>query len=94
MSLVKRARHAVAGALAGAFLGAGLVVSPDYSAAQMRVGESRLQALAARYGSQVRRLVENWQKLIADYRDAAEMEMLEAANNFFNQLAFLDDIVL
>lgn len=43
------------------------------------------------YGSYARQRVATWYKLIDDYKGANTRDKLELVNNFFNQLAFVND---
>ncbi|MEN8205101.1 MAG: transglutaminase-like cysteine peptidase [Pseudomonadota bacterium] len=43
------------------------------------------------YGNYARQRVFTWYKLINDYNDARPLDKLELVNNFFNQLAFVND---
>ncbi len=43
------------------------------------------------YGLYARRRVVTWYQLIGDYQDALPEDKLELVNNFFNQLAFVND---
>ncbi|MGB5179032.1 MAG: transglutaminase-like cysteine peptidase [Gammaproteobacteria bacterium] len=43
------------------------------------------------YGLYARRRVITWYQLISDYQDALPEDKLELVNNFFNQLAFVND---
>jgi predicted transglutaminase-like cysteine proteinase len=46
------------------------------------------------YGNYARQRVVTWYKLINDYKDANTQDKLEQVNNFFNQLAFVNDTEL
>lgn len=43
------------------------------------------------YGQYASQRVNNWYQLINDYRDKQPRDKLELVNNFFNQLAFIND---
>ena len=43
------------------------------------------------YGNYARQRVLMWYQLIDDYQDAPPRDKLERVNNFFNQLAFVND---
>lgn len=63
------------------------------SDARIDVSGEQLQRLESRYGSHVRRRVEDWLALIMSEKSAAsDMDKLRAANNFFNRLDFIEDI--
>lgn len=46
------------------------------------------------YGNYARQRVVTWYKLINDYKDADSLDKLEQVNNYFNQLAFVNDTEL
>ena len=43
------------------------------------------------HGNYAQQRIHTWYKLINDYKDATTLEKLELVNNFFNQLAFVND---
>jgi predicted transglutaminase-like cysteine proteinase len=59
----------------------------DELAASMQV----LSKIEQDYGNFARQRVLTWYKLIEDYKGASIQDKLELVNNFFNQLAFVND---
>lgn len=66
------------------------------------VGESRnvftlpeelLRSVESQYGECAKRRLVAWQTLIRDDSSTSDREKLEKANNFFNQMQFIDDII-
>jgi predicted transglutaminase-like cysteine proteinase len=46
------------------------------------------------YGRAARQRLLNWQKLVREDRSTSDREKLEKVNDFFNQVAFIDDVLL
>ena len=53
--------------------------------------EASLNQLESRYGNDARKRVETWQRIIAENQTAPTMDKLNLANQFINQLQFVDD---
>ena len=52
----------------------------------------QLNALQSRYGQAAVNRIEDWQRMLVVNRDGAEIEKLEAVNNFFNRMRFVSDL--
>jgi len=52
----------------------------------------QLNALQSRYGQAAVNRIEDWQRMLVGNRDGAEMEKLEAVNDFFNRMRFVSDL--
>ena len=58
---------------------------------EMVVSMQVLSKIEQDYGNFALQRVLTWYKLIDDYKDASTQDKLELVNNFFNQLAFVND---
>lgn len=61
-------------------------------AGEFTVSKQVLGKIEQEYGDYARRRVSFWSDLIADNQHANELEKLRVVNDFFNQLAFVNDI--
>ncbi|HCO43841.1 MAG TPA: sulfate adenylyltransferase [Gammaproteobacteria bacterium] len=66
-----------------------LPASADWPA----LDDATLQAVTQRHGALAADRLRAWQALIDDYRDQPLHTQLQATNDFFNRLEFVDDIV-
>jgi len=68
-----------------------IVGFPRLPADEMDVSMQVLSKIEQDYGNFALQRVLKWYKLIDDYKDASTQDKLELVNNFFNQLAFVND---
>lgn len=58
----------------------------------VRLSGAEIERLGKRYGSAAQLRLQAWQDLISTAQDLPEKEKLDAVNDFFNQIRFLNDI--
>lgn len=68
-----------------------LAYLPRLAADEFTPSIALLRQVEQDYGNYARLRVVNWYQLINDYQDALPEDKLELVNNFFNQLAFVND---
>lgn len=61
-------------------------------AGEFTLSDQALENIEQEYGDQARGRVVFWNELISESRDVDELEKLRIANDFFNKLAFVNDI--
>ena len=71
--------------------GVNLVVAGGLVADEFSRSMQTLLRVEQDYGHYASQRVNNWYQLINDYRDEHPRDQLELVNNFFNQLAFIND---
>ena len=71
--------------------GVNLVVASGLAADEFSRPMQTLLRVEQDYGQYASQRVNNWYRLINDYRDEHPRDKLELVNDFFNQLAFIND---
>lgn len=71
---------------------AGLIWITFSHAGEFTLADQALDNIEQEYGEQARGRVVSWNELIRESRDVDEREKLRIANDFFNKLAFVNDI--
>ena len=71
--------------------GVNLVVAGGLAADEFSRSMQTLLRVEQDYGVYASQRVKNWYRLISDHRDEHPRDQLELVNNFFNQLAFIND---
>ncbi len=75
-------------------LTAALIAAASFTQALNTVEQQWVSAVSKKYGSRAGKRVETWRNNMSDYASLPEKQQLEAVNDFFNQLTFVDDIRL
>ncbi|CCN36646.1 conserved hypothetical protein [Vibrio nigripulchritudo MADA3029] len=71
------------------------LLSLSFTSGALNKKEQRwVEAVRGTYGDRAAKRVSAWREGIADFHKLKESQQLEAVNNFFNQMYFVDDIKL
>lgn len=70
----------------------GLICITFSHAGEFTLSDQALENIQQQYGEQARGRVVSWNELILENREVDELEKLRIANDFFNKLAFVNDI--
>lgn len=71
------------------------LLSLPFTSVALNTKEQRwVEVVRGTYGDRAAKRVTAWRNGIADYHNLKEKDQLEAVNNFFNQMNFVDDINL